>query len=90
MMMNEDIIKWIAIPVTAIAFLVSMRVMHKNPQLVASLISQASNAQAPIDRKSLEMRASKCRNAIDITAIADKELNDLVWLCESKTKGLEK
>ena len=90
MMMNENVIKAIAIPVTAIAFLVAMRVMHKNPQLVASLISQASNAQAPIDRKSLETRANKCRNAIDVTAIADKELNDLVWLCESKNKGLEK
>ena len=89
-MMNEDVIKWIAIPVTAIAFLVSMRVMHKNPQLVTNLMSQVSNAQTPIDRKSLEMRASKCRNAIDITAIDDKALNELVWMCESKNKGLEK
>ena len=90
-MMNEDVIKWIAIPVTAIAFLVSMRVMHKNPQLVTNLMSQVSNAQTPIDRKLLETRANKCRNAIDVTAIADKELNELVWLCESKNKsGLEK
>ena len=53
-------------------------------------MSQAGNAQAPIDRKSLESRASKCRNAIDTTTLADKDLNDLVWLCESKNKGLEK
>ena len=91
MMMNENIIKAIAIPVTAIAFLVAMRVMHKNPQLVTNLMSQVSNAQTPIDRKSLEVRANKCRNAIDTTAITDKELNDLVWSCESnKNKGLEK
>lgn len=90
-MMNENIIKAVAIPVASIAFLVGMRVMHKNPQLVSNLMSQASNAQSPIDRKSLELRANKCRNAIDITALSDKELNDLVWLCESKNKsGLEK
>ena len=89
-MMNENILKAIGIPVASVAFLVAMRVMHKNPQLVSNLMSQAGNAQTPIDRKSLELRASKCRNAIDITAIADKELNDLVWLCESKNKGLEK
>lgn len=89
--MNENIIKAMAIPVTSIAFLIGMRVMHKNPQLVSNLMSQASNAQTPIDRKSLEVRASKCKNAIDITTLSDKDLNDLVWLCESKNKaGLEK
>ncbi len=79
--MNETIIKYAAIPLIPLAAFGLMRAFHKDPALFG-ISAKPNSANAMPSRKALEDRAKKCRNAVDITALSDKALNDLVWLCE--------
>lgn len=87
--MNETIIKYAAIPLIPLVTFGLMRAFHKDPALfgIAAKPNSANATQQIPSRKALEDRARKCRNAVDITALSDKALNDLVWLCESRTNN---
>ena len=91
--MNENIIKIAAIAVIPLTTFGLMRAFHKDPSMfgISAKPNSASATQQIPPRKALEDRANKCRNAVDVTTLGDKELNDLVWLCESKqNKGVAK
>ena len=82
--MNENIIKYAAIPLIPLVAFGLMRAFHKDPALfgISAKPNSANATQQIPSRKALEDRAKKCRNAVDIATLSDKALNDLVWLCE--------
>lgn len=81
--MNETVIKIIAMPIAIVLTLMIGRVIHTRPELITGLWSQVSNAQdIKTPRSQLEQRAKQCGLPLDISALTDKQLNDVVFQCE--------
>lgn len=82
-MMNENIVKIVAMPLAIALTLLLSRVFHTRPELITGLFNQISNAQnIKTPRSQLEERAKACEPPLDISAMTDKQLNNFVFDCE--------
>ncbi|MBD2316699.1 hypothetical protein [Phormidium tenue] len=87
MMMNENFVKIVAMPLAIALTLLLSRVFHTRPELITGLFSQISNAQTiKTPRSQLEERAKACNTPLDISIMTDKQLNDFVFDCEKPKK----
>ena len=86
---KETVFKFLAVFAIPLVAFGLMRAFYKDPSLFGISI-KPNSANAVPSRKALEDRTKKCRIPVDITALGDKELNDLVWTCEQKNNGAVK